>query len=120
MADKNIDPAVAIEVGRRANDRVGGRQEGGGHGTVDEIAGFLVTMLGAPNTPAVLIAAFFLFRAADIAKPFPARRLEALPKGLGVMADDVAAGVWAAAALQGLLWIWPALATLGPTWGELL
>lgn len=88
--------------------------------TVDEIAGYLVTMLGAPNTPAVLIAAFFLFRAADIAKPFPARRLEALPKGLGVMADDVAAGVWAAAALQGLLWIWPALATLGPTWGALL
>jgi phosphatidylglycerophosphatase A len=46
---------------------------------------------------------FLLFRAADIVKPFPARRLERLPGGLGIMADDVMAGIYANLALRAIL-----------------
>jgi phosphatidylglycerophosphatase A len=42
---------------------------------------------------------FVLFRVADVVKPWPARRLERLPGGLGIMADDFVAAVYAAAAL---------------------
>jgi phosphatidylglycerophosphatase A len=43
-----------------------------------------------------LILAFVLFRFFDIVKPYPARRLESLHGGLGIMADDVVAGIYAA------------------------
>ena len=52
-----------------------------------------------------LIAGFLLFRAADIVKPFPARRLEGLPHGAGIMADDLMAGVYANLALQAGLFL---------------
>jgi phosphatidylglycerophosphatase A len=45
-------------------------------------------------------AGFLLFRALDVIKPYPARDLEALHGGLGIMADDVAAGVYANLVLQ--------------------
>ena len=45
------------------------------------------------------LAGFLLFRAFDIWKPYPVRRLEALASGLGIMADDVLAGIYAAACL---------------------
>jgi phosphatidylglycerophosphatase A len=47
-----------------------------------------------------LLAAFLLFRIFDIAKPFPCRRLEKLPGGWGIMADDWMAGVYAAICLR--------------------
>ena len=50
-----------------------------------------------------LVAAFLLFRAFDVVKPWPIRRLEALPGGWGIVADDLAAGLAAGAAAALLL-----------------
>ena len=64
---------------------------------IDEVAGQWLTLAGATalNWKSFL-AAFLMFRLFDIWKPFPVNRLEALPGGLGIMADDLAAGVYAA------------------------
>ncbi|MGH9931801.1 MAG: phosphatidylglycerophosphatase A family protein [Pyrinomonadaceae bacterium] len=75
---------------------------------IDEVVGQLVTFIFLPSffmgghhvqIPFVLVEGFVLFRFFDIVKPYPARRLEGLPGGLGIMADDVVAGVYAAVAL---------------------
>ena len=67
---------------------------------VDEAVGFLVTVAFLPPGLATAIAGFVLFRIFDIAKPPPARRLESLPGGWGVVMDDVAAGVYGNLVLQ--------------------
>jgi len=67
---------------------------------IDEVAGFLVTMLpvAAPSWRAVGIG-FVLFRLLDSLKPWPVRLLERLPGGWGILLDDLGAGVLGAAAL---------------------
>jgi len=62
---------------------------------VDEVIGYLVTILwvGAPST-FVLVLGFFVFRFFDVVKPPPARRLEALGGGDGILLDDVVAGLY--------------------------
>jgi phosphatidylglycerophosphatase A len=66
---------------------------------IDEVAGMLITLIGAPSTWWGYLLAFLLFRAADIVKPFPANWCDAhVHGGLGVMLDDLVAGVYAAAA----------------------
>ena len=68
---------------------------------IDEIVGFLITMLWIPKTTRFIIIGFILFRFFDILKPFPIRRLEkGLRGGYGVVLDDVAAGVYANIILQ--------------------
>ena len=68
---------------------------------IDEIMGFLITMLWVPKTTILMGVGFFLFRFFDIVKPFPIRRLEKkLKGGYGVVADDVMAGVYANIVLQ--------------------
>ena len=63
---------------------------------IDEIIGFLITMLWVPKTVPFVIIGFFLFRFFDILKPFPIRRLEkGLKGGYGVVLDDVLAGIYA-------------------------
>ena len=63
---------------------------------IDEIIGFLITMLWVPKTVPFIIIGFFLFRFFDILKPFPIRLLEkGLKGGYGVVLDDVAAAVYA-------------------------
>jgi phosphatidylglycerophosphatase A len=63
---------------------------------IDEVIGFLITMLWVPKTIRFIIIGFVLFRFFDILKPFPIRRLEKrLKGGFGVVLDDVAAGVYA-------------------------
>jgi len=63
---------------------------------IDEIMGFLITMLWVPQTAILIIIGFFLFRFFDILKPFPIRSLEKkLKGGYGVVLDDVMAGVYA-------------------------
>lgn len=57
-----------------------------------------------PGAAALLLAAFLLHRAFDIAKPFPCRQLEHLPTGLGIMADDWGAAVWMAVILMACRW----------------
>ena len=72
-----------------------------GQVVVDEVAGMMVTCVLNPLAgPGTMLAAFVLFRAADIVKPFPVNRLERLPGGAGIMADDLMAGVYANLALR--------------------
>jgi phosphatidylglycerophosphatase A len=64
---------------------------------VDEVLGQWVTLLGASSFKAgTFVAAFLLFRLFDIWKPWPVRQLEQLPRGYGVVADDLAAGIYGA------------------------
>ena len=62
---------------------------------IDEVAGMAVSVLAVPLTPAVLAVAFVLFRVFDIVKPYPANELQRLRGGVGVMIDDLVAGVYA-------------------------
>jgi phosphatidylglycerophosphatase A len=62
---------------------------------VDEVVGMWVSLLFLPLNPVTGLAGFVLFRIMDVIKPYPARQLESLPGGWGIMADDVMAGVYA-------------------------
>jgi phosphatidylglycerophosphatase A len=65
---------------------------------IDEVAGQMIALLSGPfwiQTWWSIVSAFVLFRLFDIWKPYPIRRLEALESGLGIMADDLLAGVYA-------------------------
>jgi phosphatidylglycerophosphatase A len=63
---------------------------------IDEMMGFLITMLWVPKATHFIVIGFFLFRLFDILKPFPIRRWErGLKGGFGVVLDDVIAGVYA-------------------------
>ncbi len=67
-----------------------------GEVVIDEIAGYLLAMAGSPVAAGHIIAGFFLFRFFDIVKPPPVRQAERyLRGGLGVVADDLLAGVYA-------------------------
>jgi phosphatidylglycerophosphatase A len=74
---------------------------------VDEVVGMWISLLFLPFTPATAIAGFVLFRIMDVVKPYPARQLEALPGGWGIMADDVMAAIYANLVLRVGLLIWP-------------
>lgn len=65
----------------------------------DEIAAFSIVFLAVPVNLKTAVAGFVLFRIFDITKPWPARQLERLPGGVGIMADDYAAGAYAAVIL---------------------
>jgi len=67
---------------------------------IDEIAGMTVALIGLPKTWIFWTAALLLFRLFDIVKPPPAKRLESLPGGWGIMLDDIAAGFYANIAAQ--------------------
>lgn len=70
---------------------------------VDEYVGMLVAVLLLPKTIVVYAVAFVLFRIFDILKPFPARRAESLPGGVGIVMDDVIAGIYANVLVQIML-----------------
>lgn len=71
---------------------------------LDEAAGICVTLLAQPATDGhmawTIAAAFAAFRVFDVLKPPPVRQLEKLPRGWGVLADDLMAGVYANVACQ--------------------
>jgi phosphatidylglycerophosphatase A len=68
---------------------------------IDEIVGILVGLTAIPATPLTLALGFILFRFFDIAKPFPIRLVDQrFHGGLGIMLDDVLAGIYTLAALQ--------------------
>ncbi len=62
--------------------------------TIDEVVGMWISLLFLPKSYLISGIAFFVWRILDIVKPFPARRLEKIEGGLGIMADDVAAGIY--------------------------
>ena len=75
---------------------------------IDEVAGMLITLAFIPVGISGAIAGFLLFRIFDVIKPYPAGRLEKLHGGLGVMADDAMAAVYANITLRALMWLLPA------------
>ena len=77
--DKGIDPGIIV---------------------IDEIIGMLIALLFIPKTTFFLITAFVLFRIFDIAKPYPARKMEKLHGGWGIVLDDVVAGIYANIVIQ--------------------
>jgi len=82
---------VAAAAGKKDPGRV----------VVDEVLGTWVTLAGVTALDWQRLGlAFLLFRIFDIWKPFPVRRLEKLPAGTGIVADDLAAGVYAALVLS--------------------
>jgi phosphatidylglycerophosphatase A len=87
--------AHAAELGRPDPGRI----------VVDEVCGQLLALAFLPAAWAPLAISFVLFRFFDILKPWPIRRLEKLPGGWGIMADDIGAGL-AAAALSRLVLLW--------------
>jgi phosphatidylglycerophosphatase A len=74
---------------------------------IDEVMGMLVTVAMIPVGWTGLVLGFLLFRALDVVKPFPARQLERLHGGLGVMSDDLMAGVYANLVLRGAYYLAP-------------
>lgn len=83
----------------------------------DEIAAFAVVFAVQPVTWMTAAIGFAWFRLFDIWKPWPIRRLEHFPGGWGIMADDLLAGVFAAAALQGTIAIIELYTVTMPTIG---
>ncbi|HET7221538.1 MAG TPA: phosphatidylglycerophosphatase A [Vicinamibacterales bacterium] len=75
---------------------------------LDEVVGMLITLAFIPVGWTGALAGFFLFRVFDVIKPFPAARFEKLHGGLGVMADDAMAAVYANVSLRILIAIVPA------------
>ena len=76
---------------------------------VDELAGMLLSFLLLPLSWLGIVAGFFVFRLLDIIKPFPCRQAERLGGGLGIMADDLVAGLYTNAILRLAVIIFPAL-----------
>ncbi len=76
---------------------------------LDEIVALPIVFLGTGSkSPAVWIVGFLLFRLFDISKPPPARQVEHLHSGWGIVADDCVAAGYAWLALQGILWAYGA------------
>jgi phosphatidylglycerophosphatase A len=73
--------------------------------TIDEVVGMWISLLFLPKRIIVSVIAFIVWRVFDIVKPFPARNLEKLEGGLGIMIDDVVAGFYSLIVLQVLLYI---------------
>jgi len=69
-------------------------REDPGEVVIDEVAGQLVTLVATGAGLAGTCLGFFVFRAFDVVKPWPVNRLERLPGGFGIMADDLLAGVF--------------------------
>jgi phosphatidylglycerophosphatase A len=72
---------------------------------IDEVVGQMITLLLVPYKISFYVVGFFLFRFFDILKPFPIRKLEKIPGGLGIMIDDVMAALYALALLQLYIYI---------------
>ncbi|HEY3190602.1 MAG TPA: phosphatidylglycerophosphatase A [Solirubrobacteraceae bacterium] len=92
---------TVVVVGTWAADvaerRLGGKDPGAI--VIDEVAGMTVSVALLPLTPAVLLGGFVLFRIFDVVKPPPAQASQRLGGGVGVMIDDLIAGVYALAVL---------------------
>jgi phosphatidylglycerophosphatase A len=77
---------------------------------LDEVDGMWITLLFNPVGWQGAVIAFFLFRLFDVVKPYPANRLEALPGGVGVMADDAMAAIYGNMSLRLLIYLMATLA----------
>jgi phosphatidylglycerophosphatase A len=62
--------------------------------TIDEVVGMWISLLFLPKTILISLGAFISWRIFDIIKPSPARQLESLNGGIGIMIDDIVAGIY--------------------------
>jgi len=95
--------AIGTWAAQRAEPLLGGKDPGAI--VIDEVAGMTLSVLVVPLTPAVLVLGFLLFRVFDVLKPPPARESQRLPGGVGVMIDDVIAGLYALGLLAIGVWL---------------
>jgi len=95
---------LGVPICRKAEYSLG---EDAGSIVLDELCGYFVAVLFLPQSWMVGLYAFVLFRVFDIAKPFPIYRSQSIPKGWGVMIDDLLAGLYANILLQILIRIYP-------------
>ncbi len=98
--------AIGVWAGTASERYFGGIDPG--PVVIDEVVGMLITLAFIPVGWSGALAGFVLFRIFDVIKPYPANRLEALHGGLGVMADDAMAAVYANLSLRALMWLLPA------------
>lgn len=89
---------VGVLAGKAAEEALGGVDPG--PVVIDEVMGMLITLFLVPVSWTGLLLGFVLFRAFDVVKPYPTNRLERLPGGLGMMADDAMAAVYANLLMQ--------------------
>ena len=83
---------LSIRIAGRAEEKIG--EVDPGCIVIDEIAGIMVAMWGLPFEWLPVLAGFLVFRFLDMLKPFPIRQIEkSLPSGLGIVTDDIVAGV---------------------------
>lgn len=74
--------------------------------TIDEVVGMWITLLFLPKIWYISLTAFFVWRLMDIIKPYPARKLESLNGGLGIMIDDVIAAIYALIVMNSFYWFY--------------
>ena len=98
--------AAGVWSGTIAEHELGGTDPGAV--VIDEVVGMLITLAFIPVNVTGALAGFFVFRALDVVKPWPARRFEALHGGLGIMADDAMAAIYGNLIMRGLLAVAPA------------
>lgn len=79
---------------------------------IDEVLGMLITLALLPVSMIGIVVGFLLFRVLDVIKPYPAAQFESLHGGLGIMADDAVAGLYAYLIMRGLIWVMPAWLTV--------
>lgn len=73
---------------------------------IDEFLGQIFCLVWVPVSGATLLGAFLLFRLFDIVKPFPIAASERLPGGVGIVGDDLLAGLYAGLVLKGTMMLW--------------
>ena len=98
LAGVGIITLIGVAASASASKKAG--DEDPSFVVIDEVAGQLLTFFCVPFSITNLILGFAAFRAFDIFKPWPIRKLESWPHGVGIMADDLLAGVYACAALH--------------------
>jgi phosphatidylglycerophosphatase A len=97
--------ALGVWSGTVAEEHFGGVDPG--PIVLDEVAGMLITLALLPVNVTGAIAAFLVFRVLDVLKPWPAGRLESLPGGTGVMADDTMVAIYGNLIMRGAIAITP-------------
>src|SRR4029078_2023062 len=97
--------AVGVWAGTTAEQYFGGIDPG--PVVIDEVVGMLITLALVPVGGSGALMGFLLFRIFDVSKRFPAGRFEQLHGGLGVMADDAMAALYAQLSLRVLMWVPP-------------
>ncbi len=102
---------IGVPVCSYAADRLGGKDPGAV--VLDEIVALPLALVFVPFTFWTAVLAFVLFRFFDISKLPPVGYAERLPRGWGVMADDIVAGGYAAVVLYVLVVLFPSLVTGG-------